>query len=80
MGGTDTRRLVMRRINVKIKRRKSEAEKKENRDVAMKAATHLGPIKNKTLETLAANSISFSHVYQVRHIFSLILICVQMVI
>lgn len=44
VGGTDTRRLVMRRINVKIKQRKSEAEKKENRDVAMKAATHLGPI------------------------------------
>lgn len=44
VGGTDTRRLVMRRINVKIKRRKSEAEKKENRDVAMTAATHLGLI------------------------------------
>lgn len=46
-GGADTRRLVMQRINVKIKQRKRRRKKRENEDVAMTAATASGPIKSK---------------------------------
>lgn len=65
VGRGDTRRLAMRRINVKIRRRKGEAEMKKNRDVAMTAATYLGPIRDKyiirfpTRRQVTANSVPF---------------------